>query len=47
MSSMFYQVDRVLDSRSEGLRFNFQCLPCVDVSGKLPIPHCVGVIKEV
>ena len=31
-------VNRALDSRSEGLGFNSQCLPCVEVSGKLCIP---------
>ena len=36
------QVDRALDSRSEGLVFDFQCWPCVEVSGKLRIPHCLG-----
>ena len=35
-------VDGVLDSRSEDLRFNSLCWPCVDVSGKLRIPHCLG-----
>ena len=36
------QVDRALDSRSEGLGFDFQCWPYVEVSGKLHIPHCLG-----
>ena len=36
------QVDRVLDSRSEGLGFDSQCWPYVEVSGKLRIPHCLG-----
>ena len=36
------QVDRALDSRSEGLGFDSQCWPCVEVSGKLCIPHCLG-----
>ena len=36
------QVDRSLDSRSEGLGFDSQCWPCVKVSGKLCIPHCLG-----
>ena len=36
------QVDRALDSRSKGLRFDSQCWPCVEVSGKLRIPHCLG-----
>ena len=35
------QVDRVLDSRSEGLVFDSQCWPCVVLSGKLRIPHCL------
>ena len=35
-------VDRVLDSRSEGLGVDSQCWPCVEVSGKLCIPHCLG-----
>ena len=34
------RVDRALDSRSEGLGFDSQCWPCVEVSGKLRIPHC-------
>ena len=36
------QVDRVLDLRSEGLGFNSQCWPCVEVPGKLHIPHYIG-----
>ena len=36
------QVDRALDSRSEGLGFDSQCWPCVEVSGKLRILHCLG-----
>ena len=28
-------VDKALDSRSEGLEFDSQCWPCVEVSGKL------------
>ena len=36
------QVDRALDSKSEGLRFDSQCWPCVEVSGKLRIPHCLS-----
>ena len=36
------QVDRALDSRSEGLGFDSQCWPCVEVSGKIHIPHCLG-----
>ena len=35
-------VDRALDSRSEGLGFNSQCWPYVQVLGKLCIPHCLG-----
>ena len=35
------QVDRALDSRS-GLGFDSQCWSCVEVSGKLCIPHCLG-----
>ena len=35
-------VDRALDSRSEGLGFNSQCWKCVEVSGKLCIPHCLS-----
>ena len=35
-------VDGALDSRSEGLRFDSQCWPCAEVSGKLRIPHCLG-----
>ena len=35
-------VDRAVDSRSEGLGFDSQCLPCVEVLGKLRIPHCLG-----
>ena len=35
-------VDRALDSRSEGLGFDSQCWPCVEVLGKLRIPHCLG-----
>ena len=37
------QVDRALDSIiSEGLGFDSQCWPCVEVSGKLCIPRCLG-----
>ena len=35
-------VDRALHSRSEGLGFDSQCWLCVEVSGKLHIPHCLG-----
>ena len=35
-------VDRALDSRSEALGFDSQCWLCVEVSGKLRIPHCLG-----
>ena len=36
------QVDTTLDSRSEGRGFESQCRPCVEVSSKLCIPHCLG-----
>ena len=36
------QVDRVLESRSEGLGFDSKCWSCVEVLGKLFIPHCLG-----
>ena len=40
------QVDRALDSRSEGLGFNPSAghpdWPCFEVSGKLCIPHYLG-----
>ena len=36
------QVDRSLDSRSEGLGFDSQCWPCVEMSSKVCIPHCLG-----
>ena len=35
------QVDRALDLRSRGLGFDSQCWPCVEVQGKLSIPHCL------
>ena len=35
-------VDKALDSRSEGLEFDYQCWPCVEVSCKLCIPHHLG-----
>ena len=35
------QVGRALYSRSVDLRFDSQCWPCVEVSGKLQIPHCL------
>ena len=35
------QVDKVLNSRSQGLGFNSKCCICVEVSGKLRIPHCL------
>ena len=35
-------VDRALDSRSEGLGFNSQCWPCVEVLDKLRIPLRLG-----
>ena len=31
---------RALDSRSEGLGFDSQCWPCIQVSAKLRIQHC-------
>ena len=34
-------VDRVLDSKSEGLGFDSHCWSCVVVSYKLLIPHCL------
>ena len=34
------QVDRAFNSRSEGLGHDSQCWTCVEVSGKLHIPHC-------
>ena len=33
---------RAFDSRSEGLGFNSECWPCVEVSSKLRIPHCLS-----
>ena len=36
------QVDRTLDSRSEGLGFDSQCWSCVEVVGKLRISCCLG-----
>ena len=42
---MFYgacgRVERALDSRSDCLGFDSQCWPCVEVSGKVSIPHCL------
>ena len=35
-------VYRALDSRSKSLGFDSQCWPCVDVSGKVRIPHCLS-----
>ena len=35
-------VDRASGSRSEGLEFDSQCWPCVEVSSKLCIPHCLS-----
>ena len=32
-------VDRTLDPRSEGLGFDIQCWPCVEVLGKLRFSH--------
>ena len=37
------QVDRVLDLRSEGLRFDSQHWSYVEVSGKLCNPHCLSL----
>ena len=34
-------VDKAIYSRSEGLGFNSQCWPSVEVSGKLCIPYCL------
>ena len=34
-------MDRVLDSRSEGLGFDSHCCSCVEVLGKLLIPYCL------
>ena len=39
-------VDKALDLRSEGLGFDSQCWPCVEVSGKLCIPHCLGPLSS-
>ena len=38
----FCSVDRALDSRSEGLGFDSQYWPCVEVLDRLHIPHCLG-----
>ena len=35
------QVDKALDSRSKGLGFDSHCWSCVEVSGKVLIPHCL------
>ena len=35
-------VDRAVDRRSKGLVFDSQCWSCVEVSGKLRVPHCLG-----
>ena len=35
-------MDRVLDARSEGLRFDSQCWQCIEVLGELRIPHCLS-----
>ena len=35
-------VDRALDSRSEGLGFDSQYWPRVEVLGKIRVPHCLG-----
>ena len=34
-------MSRTLDSRLEGLLFDSQCWPRVEVSGKLRIPYCL------
>ena len=39
-------VDRALNSRSEGLGFDSQRWPCVQVLGKLRIPHCLGPLSR-
>ena len=36
-------MDRALDSKSEGLGFNFSAGHVVEVLGKLCIPHCLGL----
>ena len=36
------QLDKALDSRSEGLGLDSQYWSYVQVSGKLGIPHCLG-----
>ena len=36
------QVDRALNSRSEGLEFDYQYWSCVQVWDKFSIPHCLG-----
>ena len=36
------QVDRTLDSRSEGLMFDSQCWPCEKCQSKLCIRHCLS-----
>ena len=35
-------VGRAMYSRLEGLGFDSHCWPCVEVLGKLRIPHCLG-----
>ena len=42
LSWAYSLVDRALDSRSKGLGFDSHCCPCVEVLGKLRIPHCFG-----
>ena len=39
-------MDRVLAQGSEGLGFDSQCWPCVEVSRKLCIPHCFGSVSH-
>ena len=41
-SGSMCQVDRAMDSRSEGLGFDSQCCPWAEVSLKRCIPHCLG-----
>ena len=35
-------MDRALDSIPEGLRFDSKCWPCIEVSGKLLVLHCLS-----
>ena len=36
------QVEWVLNARSQGIGFDCYCWSCVEILGKLPIPHCLG-----